>query len=241
MKIEAHIINWNEADIIALTVSHYKKFCDRIVIYDNYSDDGSDLIAKSMGCEVVKFGIPGMLCDGEYIKVKNNCWKNSDADWVIVCDCDEILFHEDISFLFKQEALKGATMLRTQGYNMYSNDMPVDSFLEIVTGFKDDSYSKLVCFKPEAVKEIAYIYGCHEARPVGNIQFSEETYALLHYRAIGGIDRLLRRHEKYVKRLSDLNRRWNLGEHYLHTEDRKRADFSDRLKKSKTLSLLGIG
>jgi glycosyltransferase involved in cell wall biosynthesis len=233
MKVEAHILNWNEKDIIRFTIKHYQKFCSRIIIYDNYSDDGSELIAQEMGCEVVKFGTPGELNDGDYIKLKNNCWKGSDADWVIVCDCDEIL---NISLQeLKDLNDDGVTIVKTTGWNVYSNDFIEDDFSEITTGFKDDQYSKLVCFNHKKIKEIAYVYGCHEANPVGHLVYQDEPFYLLHYRCIGGVERMIARHDLYVNRLSALNKRWNLGHHYLQSTDQKRADFAERLKKSVTL------
>lgn len=233
MKVEAYILNWNEKDIIHLTIKHYQAFCKKIVIYDNYSDDGSDLIAEQMGCEVRKFGTPGELNDGDYIKVKNNCWKGSDADWVIVCDADEIL---DVD-LNKLTAFKesGYTIIYPFGWNVYSNNFPRETYYEISTGIVDESYSKLICFNPQKIKEINYVYGCHEANPVGVIKNQESIVYLLHYRCIGGVERLIERHEQYKKRLSELNKRWNLGHHYSQSNEQKKADFEERLKRSVTL------
>jgi glycosyltransferase involved in cell wall biosynthesis len=234
MKVEAYILNWNEIDIIRLTIKHYQSFCSRIVIYDNYSDDGSDLVAQEMGCQVIKFGTPGELNDGDYIKVKNNCWKGSNADWVIVCDADEILIVDSSALRFATE--KKLTIIKTQGWNVYSNKYVKNDYSEITTGFEDNQYSKLVCFNPKEIKEINYVYGCHEANPIGKLVYQDYgTVYLMHYRCIGGVERLINRHEQYKKRLSALNKRWNLGIHYLQSNDQKRADFEERLKRSVTL------
>ena len=96
MICEAFIITWNEEEIINLTLSHYERFCDKITIYDNYSTDNTCSIAESRGHDVVKFGNEGVLDDREYIKIKNHCYKQSEAKWVIVVDCDEILHHPNI-------------------------------------------------------------------------------------------------------------------------------------------------
>ena len=73
MKIEAYILTWNESDIIGLVIKHYQKFCDKVIILDNYSSDNTCQIAESMGCEVRKFGTQ-FFDDAENMKVKNNCW-----------------------------------------------------------------------------------------------------------------------------------------------------------------------
>src|SRR5690242_8955037 len=113
MKIDCYFLNWNEIDQIRFTIEHYKSFCRRVIVYDNWSTDGSDNLAASLLCEVRPFGIPGILDDFEYLKVKNECWKNSDADYVIICDCDEILYHQDLPALLDMEYKRGTTLFRT--------------------------------------------------------------------------------------------------------------------------------
>lgn len=239
MQIEAHIMAWNEEETIHFTILHYRSLCDRVIIYDNYSTDKTPSIAQYMGCEVRQFGIKGELNDKEYKKLKDNCWKGSTSDWVIVCDADEILYHQDLKFILKQEAANGATIFKTQGFNVYSNEMPVSKWLDIKTGIFDNSYSKLCVFSPK-LKEIDYIYGCHEAKPQGNIVWSKEKLWLLHYRCVGGVDRMIARHEQYKPRMAEINLRWKMGVHYLQLEEQKRTDFEDRLKRSVTFSEAGI-
>src|SRR5687767_3353026 len=93
MTIELHLIAWNESRLLPFVLAHYAKFCTSMVVYDNHSDDGTQDIARSYGATVVPFGKPGQLNDEEYLKIKNHCWKRSRADWVIVCDADEVLHH----------------------------------------------------------------------------------------------------------------------------------------------------
>ena len=75
--IEAYIICWNESDTIHLTIEHYEQFCDKITFYDNHSTDGTQEIISDYGHEIRTFGNRHKLEDKEYIKIKNNCWKNS--------------------------------------------------------------------------------------------------------------------------------------------------------------------
>lgn len=226
MKIEAHIICWNEAETIALTAKHYKSFCERVIFYDNFSDDNTRDIVRDHGCEAQVFGIAGELNDHEYLKVKNHCWKGSDADWVIVCDADEILIPEFA--YFKENA---PTIIRTQGFSMFSNKLPVNDWREVSTGIQDDNYSKLICFNPKAIKEIGYVYGCHEAKPQGEVRFSQHTAKLLHYKAVGGAERLADRHALYASRLSQINKRFKLGHQYEEPRQKTIEYFNENLKK----------
>ena len=96
MICEAFILAWNEIETVHLTIQHYQKFCDKITILDNWSDDGTTDKAVKMGCKVLTFGILGQLDDNEYLKIKNSVYRNSKAKYIIVCDSDEILWHENI-------------------------------------------------------------------------------------------------------------------------------------------------
>lgn len=228
MKIAAFILCWNESDILAMVIRHYEKFCDHITIYDNFSTDSSQLIAESMGCDVKKFGKPGVLDDQAYLDVKNNCWKGSNADFVIVCDADEILCP---SVLFDPRA----TIIKTRGWNIYSNEMPKNDLLEITTGYEFTNYSKSVLFNPKAIEAINYSPGAHVCNPIGNIILSNDTFDLLHYKHIGGVERLLKRNREYMKRMSANNKRKGWGCHYWQPEAQTRREFAERLAISKPL------
>jgi len=226
MSIEAFIMAWNEADTIRLTIEHYQKFCGRITILDNYSDDGTEEIAKSLGCEIKKFGIKGLLSDVEYTKVKNHCWKQSKADWVIVCDADEIL--QDIT----TDASISGTIVKTFGWQVFSDRMPEHSWSELSKGFADANYSKSIMFKPSRIKEINYVHGCHVAKPDGDVFYSHEIKPLFHYRNVGGYERLIKRHDLYRQRMSDWNKRWGCGIHYTYDDERRKKEWLEQYEKS---------
>lgn len=235
MNIEAFIITWNREDIIHLTINHYKQFCSKVTLFDNFSDDKTREIAESLGAEVKLFGKAGELNDQHYLDVKNHCWKGSKADWVIVCDDDEILYNPNLV----EELSKATnyTILQTQGYEMYSNEIPIETWLEVNTGIKAENYSKHIIFKP-TIKEIGYVYGCHEARPKGDyISYGKllNPLMVLHYRSVGGPDRLIARQNLYQQRLSAINKKWNLGHHYSISEDQKRREWKESYERSETL------
>jgi glycosyltransferase involved in cell wall biosynthesis len=232
MNIEAYIIAWNEIEIIELTIKHYQKFCSKVFLFDNYSDDGTFEKAQEMGCQVARFGIKGQLDDTEYLKIKNQAWKGSKADFVIVVDADEIIYHPNIINVFLDASFKEATVIPAEGYNMVSHEMPKDDFLEITTGSINTSYSKVAIFNPKFIKEINYRYGCHVANPHGRVKIHGENVFLLHYRAIGGPDRLVKKHEIYRKRMSKKNLKFKLGIHYLWKDDRRIKEWNELYESS---------
>jgi glycosyltransferase involved in cell wall biosynthesis len=238
MKIHAFILTWNEQEIIGLVIKHYQKFCDKITIYDNHSTDHTVTIAKDLGCEVVSFGTK-FFDDAENMKVKNECWKGCDADWVIVCDADEVLWNPYVKLaaisVLRHLRDSGNTILKTQGWQIMSENMPQHDLLEITTGYEFNNYSKNIIFNPKAISEINYNPGAHRCNPVGNVVWSEETLYVLHYKHIGGVSRTINRYKEYSKRMSKNNRKNGWGIHYNQTPARLREEWNERMTKSKQL------
>lgn len=234
MTIEAYILTWNESDIIGLVIKHYQKFCDKIIILDNYSSDNTCQIAESMGCEVRKFGTQ-FFDDAENMKVKNNCWRGSQADWVIVCDADEVLLVECDEYDVKIPRTYTCSIIKTYGWQIMSDSMPEDDILEITNGYHFSNYSKNIIFSPKHIQEINYNPGAHKCNPIGNVAWSDETLYLLHYKHIGGLQRTIDRYKAYKKRLSSNNIKNGWGIHYNRSVPSLREEWNERMAKSKQL------
>jgi glycosyltransferase involved in cell wall biosynthesis len=239
MSIEAYILVWNEMDILPLVIKHYQKFCDHITILDNYSTDGSAEYALSQGCTVQKFGERNSFNDQHNMDIKNSCWKNSWCDWVIVCDCDEILIREYVpfhnTFLWLSKMRERATIIKTIGWQIMSNDMPKDDLLEITNGYRFDNYSKFIIFNPKAIQEINYNPGAHRINPIGDVRYSEESLYVLHYKHIGGIERTIQRYAMYQPRMSRVNRKNGWGIHYSRSIASLHEEWAERMAKSQPL------
>ena len=233
LRIETYILTWNREDTIHLTLKHYLAM-GPVKLYDNFSDDRTREIAESMGADVRLFGRAGVLDDGVYLDIKNHEWKKSKADWVIVVDDDEILLPSPADDL---NGVMDSTILKPNGFSVFSNEMPKEDWLELKTGVQDNNYSKLCCFRPDRITDINYVYGCHEARPKGDVRIYNGGFTLLHYRAVGGVERLIKRHQEYEPRRqrSVINMKWNLGAHYRDTvehPENTRKWFAENLEKS---------
>lgn len=218
--IEAHLICWNEADTIELTIKHYQRFCDRVIFYDNYSSDSTPDIIRDYNCELRQFGECGVLDDRAYLKVKNHCWKGSSAKWVIVADCDEVIYHPSIDRVLEKQT---GDVFKTVGFEVYADTLPKTNWLELMNGVYNPRYAKSAIFSPR-IDSINYEYGCHGASPKkrsGSIEYCSEILAVLHYRNVGGVDRLKRRHGEYRERLSIRNKNLGLGVHYMQEDDER--------------------
>ena len=236
MKIEAHLLCWNEKDIMPFVLRHYQSFCDKIVIHDNHSTDGSAELAREMGCEVIPFG-DKFFNDQHNMDVKNSCWYGSDADLVIVADFDEVLADLMPDGKLQAPSFRGlgdTTIPVTIGWQIMSEAMPKQSLLEISNGYIFGNYAKNIVFDPNAITEINYGPGAHECKPEGRVKFGvgDNDLYVLHYKHIGGVERTIRRYKEYSKRMSKINRQHGWGSHYGQSASRLRREWKERMEKS---------
>jgi len=230
MKIVCYFINYNDSFYIPFLAKHYFKFCEKIVMYDNYSSDDSVKIAENLGIEVRFFGVRGVLNDQHYLDVKNHCWKEQigkSIDYVIVVDADEFVFIDNLK--------PGASAPIVTGYNMISEHLPENEISEINTGAYSESYSKQAVFNPDLITEINFIHGCHRNRMTGRIDHGGMLCRLLHYRQIGGLQRMLDRHWEYRRRMSKFNLDHGMGVHYLATTPEKMKEWEILTAEAKNL------
>jgi len=229
MKIICYFINFNDSWYLPFFAKHYQRFCEKIIMYDNHSTDASRNIAEELGFEVRTFGRFGVLDDQHYLDVKNHCWKEQigkGVDYVIIVDADEFVFIDDLQ--------PGPSAPIVTGFNMISEELPVEEITEINTGAYSESYSKQAIFNPDLITEIHYAHGCHRNKMTGRI-VREGNCRLLHYRQIGGLQRMLDRHAEYRDRMSKFNRQHGMGIHYLHTDEEKTKEWNQLTAEAKEL------
>ena len=188
--IQLYLYCYNEELIIERTILHYKKMFPtiNISILDNESTDKSAEIAENLGCTIKTVATDNILNIFTFHNIRNELWKTSDADWIIICDMDEYLCMNQTDL--NEEEKSGTTLIKTQGYNMVGNshsaildDIKIE---EIDQGFKDNHYSKTICFKRKDIHHMYYGAGGHECFPIGpRVQYSEKTYPLYHFKYLG--------------------------------------------------------
>ena len=219
MIIHYYTLCWNEEKILPFVLKYYSEYCDKMVFYDNQSTDNSHQIINSFkNTEIKTFATNNQLHDGIQLELKNNVWKESRgiADWVIVCDTDEMLYHPH--FIKKLEELKekNVSIIKPHGYEMVSESFPEKDFLEIKTGVKDNRHlGKCIIFNPNLISEINFKAGCHQCAPKGKVKFyKRKDFKLLHYKYLG-MDYLINRFDILKNRLSHYNIENRFGKHYL--------------------------
>lgn len=226
------MVVWNEARLLPLVLAYYKTFVDRIIIHDGYSDDGSQDIARSFGCEVRQYGIKGKMDDKALMQLKNNCWKGSDADWVIVCDTDEVLYAPSLPMVLELAHMNKYTIFKTQGWSVYNTEFPAQ-ILEATDGVRDDAYAKAIIFRPQAFREINYTPGAHKIQPSGSIHIAPTPLWVLHYRKLGGLQLYLDRCKACARRLSQNNKMKGWSTHYAFPETRIEREYNEAIAKTR--------
>ena len=217
---------YNEEVLIQFMIDHYRsRFPNsHIVVRDNQSQDKTAEIALANKCEVLSYDSEGQIDDFKLRELKNNCWKQANTDWVLICDVDELLDITEEQLL--QEERKGTTIIKSKGYDMINME---DNFnlSDIKYGSPDSNYSKSSLFNKRYINEINYECGAHKSNPVGNIKLSDAAYGLYHYKFIN-IEYLINRFKLTEQRLSAANKQHGMGVYNSDSADKTRKIFKDR-------------
>ena len=221
MKIHAYIIAWNEEKILPFTLDYYSKFCEKIYVYDNMSTDNSDEIYKKYDKVIVKkWDSPEKKYNDVVLsELKSNVYKQSrkhNVDWVIVCDCDEYLYHENLIDKLKEYKENGVNIPKIDGHDMFSDTFPTyDGKLltdKVKIGSETyDPMCKNIIFSPSL--NITYMPGAHTNKVDNPIYSESAELKLLHYKFLGK-DYVLERYGNLSEQLSDFNKQTGLSGHW---------------------------
>jgi hypothetical protein len=218
MKIHAYILAYNEEAILPFTLDYYSSFCDKIIVYDNESTDSSDEIFKCYkNVSVVKWK-SDTINELNYLQIKNNAYKNSrkdNVDYVIVCDCDEFLYHPNLVYKLEEFKQQGIDMPMVKGFEMISEKFPeYDGKLitkHIKEGCDNDFLNKNIVFNP--MKDVTFGIGCHTNVSVDSFKTERAELIMLHYKFLSK-EYVCNRYDVLEKRLSDFNKANGFGHHY---------------------------
>jgi glycosyltransferase involved in cell wall biosynthesis len=213
MKIEVYAVCHNEERLLPYFLRHYSQFAS-MTVYDNQSTDKSVQIATAGGAKVIPFDTQGEFREDIMTEIRNTCWKESKADWVIVCDIDELVYHEDLPTALS--SIHG-TVILPRMFNMYADFFPTTKgqiYEEVNMGV--DINSKMNIFKPSEIKAMNYDVGCHNAKPEGNYILNLRSDIItMHFKQMSP-EYVISRNYYLHARQSEINRingwNWHFGE-----------------------------
>jgi hypothetical protein len=229
---------WNDEFMLPYFFRHYDSFVDRYIIFDDGSTDRSQaILADHPKVELRRFvwSDPDSFAASEQA-LSNRCWKESrdEADWVIVTDVDEHLFHPAMPQYLASCADAGVTVVPALGFQMICQALPDEAALlhqAAVRGAPWHDMMKASIFNPREIEEINFEPGRHRAGPVGNLRAPErDEVLLLHYKYLGQ-QRTYARQRELLRRLGTRDRTTGWGRQYAWSRDellRDWARFSDR-------------
>lgn len=224
---------YNEELLLPYFIRFYRNRFSKckIIIYDNYSEDNTEIIAKKYDCEVIKYDSENELRDDILVGLKNNCWKNSETNWNIICDIDEFLDINMDDLLY--ESSVGTNIISSVGWDMFNENPNSKSIETMNIGVRNINYDKNILFNKNCIKNINYDPGCHICNPKShkknNINYSQKKYNLYHMKFINE-EIILKKNLRNLNRMSKQNMDHDWGFHYKATENDTKQFFIESRK-----------
>jgi glycosyltransferase involved in cell wall biosynthesis len=241
MKITVYTVCFNEELMLPHFLNHYSRIAHKIVVYDNQSTDNSmSLVRDYSNVEVHSFNTGGRFSELTLTSIRENCWRNDNADYVIVCDVDEFLYCDNVDLPEFLSARADYSVFQPLGFEMVADQFPKDYTRsihdQVQVGVYSRGYSKMVLFDPNRICAMNFSPGSHCARPIGrlvNIYRADRRLGkatgydlkLLHYKNLG-FEYRESRHRCLAKRLrTDALRARDYGFHYALEKREQLAQF----------------
>jgi len=254
MIIYTYIFCWNEEKILPFTLDHYSQFSDRIFLLDNYSTDKSLKIASKYN----KVTVIPISCEedddtyDEYksVKLRSTIYKDetygfhatNKADWAILVDADEFVYHPNIIKILKNYKEQGVAIPRLAGYDMISNKFPSHKKGILLTDIVKRGNASITQCKPVMIDpnkvEVKFSVGAHFHSQVTGAALPSilADIKLLHYKNLSK-EYVIARYKQLAPRSSCTNKANKFGEHWYSKRSHKgiQEGFENSYKKSKNV------
>lgn len=219
---------YNEIRILPFVIDYWETYADRVIVYDNGSNDGSvEYLLTFDWIEVRKFKSNG-LDDITNRNLKNDVWKESvgKADIVQVCDLDEVIWADDIIKELNDFKNSNNAIWNSKCYQLTTETFPIHQKGILINHLKeckltyDKVMSKNILFKPNLIDNMNYDCGCHSSNPRGKNTslYTNDNIKMFHLKWLGK-DYVLSKYHEGAKRLSYRNKIHRYGWQYTKTDD----------------------
>ena len=233
MLVETFAVCHNEQVILPYFFRHYSQY-GSVTIFDNNSTDNSIEIAKRNNAHIFQFSTDNEFREDILTNIRNICWKESKADWVMVVDIDEFVYHKNLIQIL--ETIEG-TVILPRMFNMYSDIFPTTEgqiYDEVKFGVEFNS--KMSLFRPKEIKDINFEPGMHFANPEGNFNLNFTSPIIeMHFKNLG--QEYVNNRNAYLNtRQSEVNRQNGWSWHLANTPEQTAQDFL--IAKTKLIKVL---
>ena len=191
MKICLITLCRNEKTLVPYFLNHYGDWVDEIIVFDNESTDGTpEELKQHPKVKIISYSTNKFFKEEMLTSIRNDAFRlmGLSADWFIIVDFDEFVYHPDMRKYLEGCESKGITIPKTIGFDMYHQDCPLfdgkTPLREIVKkGVRNISHDKLSIVH-RSVTKMNYNYGSHIANPEGVVTYSPSIdITILHFRA----------------------------------------------------------
>jgi glycosyltransferase involved in cell wall biosynthesis len=240
IDLTIYLLCYNEEVLLPNTLLHYKaRFPNaKYIIIDNESTDRSRDIAIEAGCEIMTWKTDNIANIIKNTELKNNVWKSTPTDWVIIADMDEwIEFTEED---LETEDKLGTTIVQFRAIQIVaeSNSLTLDDLdlHSLKHGYYDIWFNKHVCFKRSQIEEINFTRGAHKSNPFpkDKVKYSKKVYPFKHMNFLGFPWYEAKMKARYAR--THYNRSLRTSGHYTNNDKVIRANF-DKVLSMATLIL----
>lgn len=211
VNIKVYTFCYNSEQILPFIINYWKQYATSVVVYDNMSTDKSvEILSKYDWIEVRHFDTNKKHDPDKMMQIKNNCVnesKSSKADYVMICDLDEVLYCYDSLMhdlaIAKQNGIK---VFNSVYYNAIVNKFPASSqtLLQNISGVKlvkNINVNKVLLFDPSINIKFSNLQ--NNCTYDNNIKTGEIN--IIHNKMIG-LDRFLNEQLDYIKRINKTNK-----------------------------------
>jgi hypothetical protein len=212
--------------VLPYFLRHYEGIVDRFFVYDGGSTiDSLSLLNSHPKVEVRYLRTAGDSFIDAARRFIDTAWRKSrgSADWVIVADIDEFVFHPNLRAYLSLSIDAGVTALRGVGFEMVAEEFPSSPspLTDTMTrGARSAGLDKLCAFTPDAIAETNFSPGRHQASPTGHVVWpAQREILLLRYHYLG-VPYVIERSERMKELLRDGDLKNGWGSQHLWSAER---------------------
>jgi hypothetical protein len=225
VRIDVYSTMYNEAQLLPYWLRHYETFASRIFVWlDDDSTDGSREILEQHPLVKILPLDHHKVDDMFWVKGLFQSYKRISrrkAEWVMVADGDEFIYHPDMQAALAQAKNNGVDVITCAGYTVISDRFPETQgqiYDELKMGLPDMWMEKDTVFHPSV--RMKWRPGRHG---ISRIRKSDGTQAIrdketgvriLHYNYLGR-EYFQWRYERRIERLGIPNAQFNHGNNQL--------------------------
>lgn len=208
-------IAFNERPMMELFLRHYSTFADRIVVWDENSNDGTRELIKACPVAELRDWPHKGLDDQKFQHAVNSYYRKfQDSQWVMWPDVDEFLYHPNMLEVLRdtKESVIGSTgyaLISKEGFPRGAGQI----YEQVKTGFPQPNYDKIICWRPQFLMQHAigrHTYPGQWPKVNGQPVNPKPKLKLFHCHHIGGVKATELRNQRNYDRAIDKKFAWNM-------------------------------